>query len=514
MKKFLAALLFLVTPASAQIVNSLPFNLQNGTTADATQVMSNFNQIVNNTNTNAAKNGANSDITSLLGLSTPIDYLAGGSSVYIGGTSTGTGDAQVVASPVPLGFSLAAGKRLIFVAGNSNTTTVTLNANGTGALAVKKNTPAGLAVLVANDIVVGAYAEVVYDGTQYELLNPSLVALTPATLTASTSAALANTTLTGSLSYTSPIVTPAGRLTLTTGTPVINTDVTAATSVFYTPYAGNLVPVYNGTAFLNLTFSELTLTLASQHLANTLYDVFVINNSGSATLVTGPAWTTAGNYVSAGTLTTGSASRGTGAGTTQLARVNGIWTNAVAMSTARNGASTFAVSANQGTYVGTIWIDATVGQETCQVTWGQNRKCGVWNAYNRVPMTLLAGDSTASWNYITATIRAANNTAANSVTILQGLPEETVTSIYSEYTAISATSTPNSGIGAGSTTVFCGVTATGSVNTSGTQMVSSCVLPPFLGLQSFTALEKGTSAGSESWSGTNANMQLSAAWRG
>ena len=50
------------------IINPLPNNLTNGTTADATQVMANFNEIFNDTNTNAAHNGANSDITSITGL--------------------------------------------------------------------------------------------------------------------------------------------------------------------------------------------------------------------------------------------------------------------------------------------------------------------------------------------------------------------------------------------------------------------------------------------------------------
>lgn len=57
---------------------SYPFTLQNGTTADATQVMADFNQIQSDVNTNAAHNGANSDITSLTGLTTPLSIAQGG----------------------------------------------------------------------------------------------------------------------------------------------------------------------------------------------------------------------------------------------------------------------------------------------------------------------------------------------------------------------------------------------------------------------------------------------------
>lgn len=57
---------------------SYPDLLQNGNPADATQVMANFYQIQNDVNANAAANGANSDITSLLGLTTPLGPSFGG----------------------------------------------------------------------------------------------------------------------------------------------------------------------------------------------------------------------------------------------------------------------------------------------------------------------------------------------------------------------------------------------------------------------------------------------------
>ena len=46
----------------------LPITLINGTTADAGQVMTDLNAIASNVNANAAKNGVNSDITSLTAL--------------------------------------------------------------------------------------------------------------------------------------------------------------------------------------------------------------------------------------------------------------------------------------------------------------------------------------------------------------------------------------------------------------------------------------------------------------
>lgn len=60
------------------IINPLPFIFVNGTVGDATQVNADFAQIVANANANAAGSGANSDITSLSGLTTPLTTLQGG----------------------------------------------------------------------------------------------------------------------------------------------------------------------------------------------------------------------------------------------------------------------------------------------------------------------------------------------------------------------------------------------------------------------------------------------------
>jgi hypothetical protein len=219
-------------------------------------------------------------------------------------------------------------------------------------------------------------------------------------------------------SATPAVPHPQGRLTLSSATPVITTEVTAATAVYYTPYIGNLVPIYNGTLMVPTEFSELTLSLVASHALNTIYDIFVFSNSGVLTLVTGPAWSN--SAAAAG-------SRGSGAGTTQIARVKGLWTNAVSM-TGRNGSTTYTVGANLGTYLGSIFVDGTAGQVTCHNTYRQAAKWGVWNAYNRVPIYLKVGDTTAGWTIGgggSGAYRALNNGTSNSMTIFSGLPEHT-----------------------------------------------------------------------------------------
>lgn len=170
MKKYLLGLLgsMWLSVASAGVVCTVPFNLQNNTTADATQVMANYNAILACL-LNAAHSGANSDITSLTGLTTPLTPAEGGSTVYVGGTSTGSGNSQVVAAPVPIGFSLTAGNQIVFIAGFANTSTTQFNINGTGLKNVFRRTPGGVGALNGGEIQVGDIVVATYDGTQYQL---------------------------------------------------------------------------------------------------------------------------------------------------------------------------------------------------------------------------------------------------------------------------------------------------------------------------------------------------------
>jgi hypothetical protein len=166
----LGVLLWLLTSLSAfaGVTCSVPYNLQNGTTADATQVMANYNALVT-CFTNSAAAGANNDITSLSGLTTPIGPSVGGSTQFIGGTSTGTANAQVVATTAPTGFSLTPGYTVIFEAGTTNTGATQLNVNSRGLTNVYKMTAAGPAALTGGEIVSGQLIIAYYDGTQFEI---------------------------------------------------------------------------------------------------------------------------------------------------------------------------------------------------------------------------------------------------------------------------------------------------------------------------------------------------------
>ncbi len=278
---------------------------------------------------------------------------------------------------------------------------------------------------------------------------------------------------------------PQGRLTLTSGTPVLSTGVAAGTTLYYTPFIGNLIPLYNSTSTAPVSFSELSLSLVASHAANTIYDVFVFSNSGVNTLVTGPAWST---------VTAGSGARGTGAGTTQLTRLNGFYVNAVSM-TGRNGSTTYSIGANLATYVGSILMDGSNGQLTCHTAVGQSRKHGVWNAYNRVRTILQVQDSTASWTYATATVRSSNNAAGNTAALFCGLAEEWGEAIFRQNVANSGATSgtpPYIGIGVNSTSAVSGQVAymaEGNVSLNTAIVVAAHRVAPTLGLNNINCVE-------------------------
>src|SRR3990172_12032733 len=86
------------------------------------------------------------------------------------------------------------------------------------------------------------------------------------------------------------VAPPCGRLTLTSGVPVTSADVTAATTVYYTPYGCNQISLYSGSAWSTISFSEVSCALGTLTSAKN-YDAFIYNNAGTATCELSAAWT-------------------------------------------------------------------------------------------------------------------------------------------------------------------------------------------------------------------------------
>jgi hypothetical protein len=173
-KKLLALLFSLWTgAATAGVPCSLPFNLQNNTIADATQVMANYNAIVTCLG-NAAASGANSDITGLFGLTSPLGPTFGGANTFYGGSSVGTNSLTVTV--LPNTFTLTTGFMVSFTVGATNTGAATLTVNGGATVNLLRATPAGPIAMTGGELTVGNRALVGYDGTQWQLLTQTVQA--------------------------------------------------------------------------------------------------------------------------------------------------------------------------------------------------------------------------------------------------------------------------------------------------------------------------------------------------
>lgn len=284
------------------------------------------------------------------------------------------------------------------------------------------------------------------------------------------------------------ILTPQARLTLTTNVPVLTSTVSAVTTVYYTPYAGNLVPIYNGTVWSALAISELSqattdTTKSPAAVANNSnYDVFVWNDSGTMRATRGPAWTS-------------DTARGTGAGTTELERVNGVLVNKIAIT---NGPA-----AQRGTYVGTIRSNGTATIDYIlggTAAGGQAAVLNVWNMYNRVNIVTAIRDSTDSWTLAASSIRSANNSATMRVSFVCGITEDTFSASYSCLAQAGASGAAGVAVGINSTSTPSGTFGYHNSSTFQT-MVRGEAAGGFLGAGYFQALEMSQTAGTATFFG-------------
>lgn len=172
-----------------------------------------------------------------------------------------------------------------------------------------------------------------------------------------------------------------GRLTLQTGTPVTGSDVSGST-LYFTPYGGNRISLYNGSLWKVSVFSEVSLAISGLS-ATTNYDVFLYLNSTTPTLEL-TAWTNDTTRATA------------------LVSQNGVLV--------RSGATT-------RRYLGTL-------RPTAANTLADSASRRLlWNYCNPVVRHLSRADTTDTWTYNSITWRAANNTTANSVDMVFGLED-------------------------------------------------------------------------------------------
>lgn len=215
--------------------------------------------------------------------------------------------------------------------------------------------------------------------------------------------------------YWKPAAIQDFRLTLTTGVPVTTSDVTAAGTIYCTPYKGNAIALYDGTNWNVRTSAEFSLALSGL-TSGKPYDIFCYDNAGTPTL----------EFL--------------------------VWTNDTTRATALAYQDGVLVKSGAATrrYMGTFYTTGTTTTEDSEA----NRY--LWNYYHRIDRPMSRFDATSSWTYTTATFRQANASSANQLNFVLGVSEDSVSAdigvSYSNSTAnvqiviglgLDSTSSPN-----------------------------------------------------------------------
>lgn len=283
------------------------------------------------------------------------------------------------------------------------------------------------------------------------------------TLTISTDVTLdQNIATTSTPSFNRPHA-PGGRCTLTSGTAVTTANVTAATTLYYTPYSQaanpNQITLYDGSArWVTLTLSELSIAVPAT--TNTMYDVFIDYAAGTHALEA-VAWTNDTTRATA------------------LATQNGVYVQ---------------TADTDSLYVCSFRTTGVSGQ-----TEDSFAKRYVWNYYNRVSRAMRRLVDTDTWTYGTQTLRQWNDSTANQVEFVIGVAEEEL-NVLVVMTAQADTvgDTVWIGIGLDSTTAY----ATGTLTQQFDAAVANSRLPLMASLRTYPAVGYHYVAGLEASSAT------------
>lgn len=265
------------------------------------------------------------------------------------------------------------------------------------------------------------------------------------------------------------------RLTLTTAVPVTNADVTAAVTLYCTPYLGNRIdlPDANGNPvrFLSAEFSIAVPATTSQ-----MYDIFCFTSSGTPTLEL-LAWTN-------------------------------DTTRATAVVRTTNG-RLLKSGDNTRMYLGSFRTTTVSGQTEDSAT-----KRFLNNYYHRLRRPLIRPYADAGpWNYTTAIQRQANANAANQVAVVVGV-QEVLLSLRLLQTSVNGTASVavQTPIGINSTSA---TPSTGTYNqvasASAAQVVTlnaNLDYLPAVGYNFFAMLEFSAASGTTTWTGSAAGCGM------
>lgn len=225
------------------------------------------------------------------------------------------------------------------------------------------------------------------------------------------------------------------RLTLTSGTPVTTSDVTAATTLYWTPYKGDRVALFDGNNWGIYTPGQLSIANSNWTLP---VDIFAHVSSGTVSLGSSQ-WSS-------------NTTRAAGGG---LSTTNGVLVGP--------GVST-------DRYLGTIFPPSTTTFEDSLL------RRFVWNYYNRVPRPMLFQEATSQWTYASSTLRQANADANAKLQFVYGWAEDPVSIEVFCGVAPSGAAAGNVAIGIDSTTAS---SADAAIECGGGSGTSGLIAPSF-----------------------------------
>jgi hypothetical protein len=405
-----------------------PYTFTNGTLANATQVNANFAAVT------AVVNGAltNSNLASGAAIALSKLGLNPGGEAFNQSTSGQVTWASGLTTDTQPQIQMTTNAGLQFGPGASTAPDVSLIRSATNTLQIR--TPAGGAAI--------------YDGNGGTLQNFDTITLA--------SGGVINLNG-GSISGTSFPAVNSGRLYLTSNSPYADTG--SGTTLYFGPVNGNQITLYNGSAEVTQTFSQVSLALGSLS-ASTVYDIYCKSASSTTVVISAVAWSGLNTPPARGT---------------QDGRLT------------KNGDAT-------NLLVGAIYLNSS-----SQVTDNTSTR-GVSNVYNTISRVLSCVDTTASWDCASLVPQPSNGNTTDGtgrVSFVQCIAEQYGVNVecWGQMEG-SSTAQPGLGIGVNSTTTLSAVAAQSAsgIATTGACTYSFSPSPGYTYLQRLQ-IASGTTGG-------------------
>jgi hypothetical protein len=256
-------------------------------------------------------------------------------------------------------------------------------------------------------------------------------------------------------------------------------DNNALATIYLAQFRGNVIALYNGVNWDQITSAEVSLALSGR-TTDLPFDIFCYNSGGVPTLEF-LDWTNATTRATA------------------LVRQDGVWCKSGAL-TRRYLGSCRARAGNTFSLVRNGVTTSSGAGTTAQID--------LFNADNQVADYATQTDTTDSWTYTTAAFRQANGSATNQIEIMVGLQEKILKAHATVLVRSSTTSIRGTvGIGVDSTTVNSAQIVQSAISpTSALKLPSNAELNTqiTIGRRFIAWLEYSVATGTTTWSGDDA----------